>query len=398
MRADQFERKARQLRAALEGTTARLGKHFANPAARASAGAYLQSLLSSVERKNSWQLAEVAGFGTPYRFQHLLGRGAWEADALRDEQLGVVLAGPGEEDAVLAIDETGFIKQGKKSVGVKRQYCGASGKIDNCQVGVFLSWQTARGHALIDRALYLPEEWAEDEDRRRAAGVPEDVEFATKPALARRLVERVLAAGARPAWVVADAVYGADYKLRATLEAAEQPYVMVVTGQQCVWMGFGQQRVKTVKARVPADAWAEIAIAAGTKGPRVFDWAALRINHPHGKEWQRFLLRRRSRSKTGEITAYLVFGAADTSLEEMARIAGRRRAIEESFAQSKSEVGLDQYEVRSWAGWHRHMTLTMCAQALLAITRARLFAKPAASQAALAAFKKSRGLPVAAVA
>jgi len=398
MRADQFEKKERQLRTALEETTRRVGRHFANPSARASAGAYLESLLSSVERKNSWQLAEAAGLDTPYRFQHLLGRGSWEADALRDEQLGVVLAGLGEEDAVLAIDETGFVKQGKKSVGVKRQYCGASGKIDNCQIGVFLSWQTAKGHALIDRALYLPEEWAQDPERRRAAGVPQEVEFATKPTLARRLVGRVLAAGARPAWVVADAVYGADYKLRSALEEAGQPYVLAVTGQQCVWMGFGQQRVKTVKTQIPADAWAEISVAAGTKGPRVFDWAALTINHPHGKAWQRFLLLRRSRSKTEEITAYLVFGAADTSLEEMARVAGRRWAIEESFAQSKSEVGLDQYEVRSWVGWHRHVTLAMTAQALLATTRARLFAKPAASQAALAAFKKSRRLPVASVA
>ena len=395
MRADQFEKKARQLRSALEEASARLGKHFANPAARQTAAAYLQSLLSSVERKNSWQLAEAAGLGTPYRFQHLLGRGAWEADALRDEQFGVVLTGLGTEDAVLAIDETGFVKQGKKSVGVARQYCGASGKIDNCQVGVFLSWQTAKGHALIDRALYLPKEWAEDQERRQAAGVPEEVEFATKPALARRLVEHALAAGARPAWVVADAVYGGDYKLRAALEEAGQPYVLAVTGQQCVWMGFGERRVKAVKAQVPAEAWAEISVGGGAKGPRVFDWAALRINHPHGKAWQRFLLLRRSRSDTKEITAYLAFGRAETPLEDLARVAGRRWAIEESFAQSKSEVGLDQYEVRSWAGWHRHMTLAMCAQALLAITRARLFAKPAASQAALSAFKKSRGLAAA---
>ena len=397
MRADQFEKKGRQLRAALEETTKRLGPHFANPAARATAGTYLQSLLSSVERKNSWQLAEVAGFDTPYRFQHLLGRGSWDADALRDEQVGVVLAGLGQEDAVLAIDETGFVKQGKKSVGVKRQYCGASGKVDNCQVGVFLSWQTAKGHALIDRALYLPEEWAEDQERRRAAGVPGEVGFATKPALAREMVARVLVAGARPAWVVADAVYGADYKLRSALEQARQPYVMAVTGQQCVWLGFGQRRVKSIKTQMPAEAWAEISIAAGTKGPRVFDWAAMTINHPHGPAWQRFLLLRRSRTKAQEITAYLVFGAADTTLEEMACVAGRRWAIEESFAQSKSEVGLDQYEVRSWVGWHRHMILAMTAQALLAITRARLFAKPAASDQALAAFKKSRGLAVAAV-
>ena len=398
MRADQFEKKERQLRAALKETTTRVGRHFANPAARASAGAYLQSLLSRVERKNSWQLAEAAGLDTPYRFQHLLGRGAWQADALRDEQLGVVLAGLGQEDAVLAIDETGFIKQGKKSVGVKRQYTGTSGKIDNCQIGVFLSWQTAKGHALIDRVLSLPEEWAHDKERRQAAGVPDAVEFATKPALAREMVARVLAAKARPAWVVADAVYGADYKLRSTLEEAGQPYVLAVTGQQCVWMGFGQRRVKAVKTQVPADAWSEISVAAGTKGPRVFDWAALTINHPRGPAWQRFLLLRRSRSKAGEITAYLVFGPADTSLEEMARVAGRRWAIEESFAQSKSEVGLDQYEVRSWTGWHRHMTLAMTAQALLALTRARLFAKPVVSDQALAAFKKSRGLPVASVA
>lgn len=212
------------------------------------------------------------------------------------------------------------------------------------------------------------------------------------------MVERVLAAGTRPAWVVADSVYGADSKLRFCLEEAEQPYVLAVTGQQCVWMGFGQRRVKTVKTQVPPEAWAEIRVGAGTKGPRLLDWAAMRLNHPYDpRRWQRFLLLRRARSQEQEITAYLVFGPADTPLEEMARIAGRRWAIEESFAQAKSEVGLDQYEVRSWVGWRRHMTLAMTAQALLAITRARLFAKPAASQAALAAFKKSRGLlPVAA--
>ena len=304
----------------------------------------------------------------------------------------MVLAGLGEEDAVLAIDETGFVKQGKKSVGVKRQYCGASGKIDNCQVGVFLSWQTVKGQALIDRTLYLPEEWAADAARRRAAGVPKEVGFATQPALARRLVARVLAAGARPAWVVADAVYGGDDKLRAALEEAGQPYVLAVTGQQCVWPGFGERRVKAVKTLVPADAWAEIRVGAGAKGPRTFDWAAVCINHPHGRAWQRVLLLRCARTDAQEITAYLVFGAAETTLEEMARVAARRCSVEESFAQARGEVGLDQYEVRSWVGWHRHRTLAMVAQALLAITRARLFAKPAASVAALAAFKKSRGL------
>lgn len=190
---------------------------------------------------------------------------------------------------------------------------------------------------------------------------------------------------------------GADYKLRAALEQAGQRYVLAVTGQPCVWMGLGQQRVKTVKTQAPADAWAEMSVGAGTKGPRVFDRAALTINHPHAKAWQRFLRLRRSRSRAAEITGYPVFGPAETTREEMARIAGRRRALEESFAQSKSEVALDQYEVRSWVGRYRHMTLAMVAQALLAKSRARLFAKPAASEKTLAAFQKSRGLPVAAV-
>jgi SRSO17 transposase len=206
----QFERKQGQLRAALKAAAARLAAYFPNQAARATAAAYLQSLLSTVERKKkkkkSWQLAEAARLANPYSFQHLLGRAQWDADAVRDEHRQAVLAGLGQEDAVLAIDESGVIKKGHKSAGVARQYCGASGKLDNCQVGVFLSWQTAKGHALLDRVLYLPREWTDDPPRCRAAGIPEGVPFATKPELARRLVERVLEAGARPAWVVADSV------------------------------------------------------------------------------------------------------------------------------------------------------------------------------------------------
>jgi SRSO17 transposase len=237
----QFARKQGQLRAALKAAAARLALHFPNRAGRATATAYLQSLLSTVERKNSWQLAEAAGLANPYGFQHLLGRAQWDAEALRDAHRQEVLAGLGQEDAVLAIDETGVIKKGDKSAGVARQYCGASGKLDNCQVGVFLSWQTAKGHALIDRALYLPREWTDDAERRRAAGIPEEVPFATKPELARRMVERALEAGARAAWVVADSVYGADSKLRFFLEARQQPYVMAVSSAQSVWTGLSQR-------------------------------------------------------------------------------------------------------------------------------------------------------------
>jgi SRSO17 transposase len=394
----QFERKQGQLRAALEAAAARLAPHFPNPAARATATAYLQSLLSTVERKNSWQLAEAAGLANPYPFQHLLGRAHWDAEAVRDAHRQEVLAGLGQDDAVLAIDESGFPKKGDKSAGVARQYCGASGKLDNCQVGVFLSWQTAKGHALIDRALYLPQEWTDDPARCRAAGIPEEVTFATKPELARRLVERALDAGARPAWVVADSVYGADSKLRFFLEGRNQPYVLAVASHQCVWVELTQQRVKTLAAQVPADAWQRLQVGAGTKGPRRFEWAAVSIKHPYEpRQWQRWVLLRRSCSDPEDLAFYLAFGPAGTPLEALARAAGRRWAIEEAFAQGKGEVGLDQYEVRSWVGWHRHMTLALVALALLALTRARLFARRA-SRPTLAAFKKSRGLGSAAAA
>jgi SRSO17 transposase len=387
----QFERKQGQLRAALKAAAARLAPHFPNQAARATATAYLQSLLSTVERKNSWQLAEAAGLANPYGFQHLLGRAQWDTEALRDEHRQDVLAGLGQEDAVLAIDETGVIKKGHKSAGVARQYCGASGKLDNCQVGVFLSWQTAKGHALLDRALYLPREWTDDPPRCRAAGIPEGVTFATKPELARRLVERALEAGARPAWVVADSVYGADHKLRFFLEERQQPYVMAVASAQSVWTGLTQRRVKSLVALAPAEAWQRLEVGAGTKGPRLFEWAAVSINHPYDpRSWQRWVLLRRSCSDPQDLAFYLAFGPAGTPLSELARAAGRRWAIEEAFAQGKGEVGLDQYEVRSWVGWYRHMTLAMAAHALLALTRARLFARRA-SRPTLATFKKSRG-------
>jgi SRSO17 transposase len=299
--------------------------HFPNAAARATAAAYLQSLLSAVERKNSWQLAEAAGLANPYGFQHLLGRAHWDAEAVRDDHSQDVLAGLGQEDAVLAIDETGVIKKGDKSAGVARQYCGASGKIENCQVGVFLSWQTAKGHALIDRALYLPQEWIDDPARCRAAGIPEDVPFATKPELARRLVERALDAGARPAWVVADAVYGADSKLRFFLEERQQPYLLAVASNQCVWVELSQYRVKTLAAQVPAGAWRRLTVGAGAKGPRRFEWARVPINHPYEPQrWQRWLLVRRSCDNPEELAFYLTFGPAGTSLEVLARVAGRR--------------------------------------------------------------------------
>jgi len=208
-----------------------------------------------------------------------------------------------------------------------------------------------------------------------------------------------LEAGARPAWVVADAVYGADSKLRFFLEARQQPYVVAVSSQQSVWVAFGEQRVKTLAAQLPAEAWQRLPVGAGTKGPRRFEWARVPINHPHDPQrWQRWLLLRRSCHDPEDLAFYLAFGPAGTSLEVLARVAGRRWAVEEAFAQAKGEVGLDEYEVRSWVGWHRHMTLAMAALALLVLTRARLFARPARPGPTMAAFKKKRGLGPAVVA
>ena len=309
MTAKQLAGKQQALRRALVEAAGRVGRHLANDQARASAAAYLEALLGGATRKNGWQLAEAAGLSTPYRFQHLLGRAVWEADAVRDDHLQEVLRSLGQRDAVLAIDETGFVKQGKKSVGVARQYCGASGKIDNCQVGVFLSWQTARGHALIERALYLPRDWAQDKERRRAAGVPGSVAFAPKPELARARVERARSAGARPAWVGAGAAYGSDSKLRFWREEREQPHVLATTSAQSVCVGFAQYRVKALARQAPADAWVRLSVGAGAKGPRRFDWAALPVNHPYdARRWGRWVLLRRSIARPAEITCYLAFG------------------------------------------------------------------------------------------
>ena len=241
--------------------------------------------------------------------------------------------------------------------------------------------------------LYLPKEWTDDPARCRAAGIPEEVTFATKPELARRMVEHALEAGARPAWVVADAVYGADSKLRFFLEARQQPYVVAVSSRQSVWVAFRQQRVKTLAAQLPAEAWQRLKVGAGTKGPRLFGWARVPIHHPYDTQrWQRWLLVRRSCKDPEDLAFYLAFGPAGTSLEVLARVAGRRWAVEEAFAQGKGEVGLDEYEVRSWGGWHRHMTLALVALALLVLTRAQLFSRPASAGPTMAAFKKSRGL------
>jgi SRSO17 transposase len=357
----------------LEAVAARIDRHFARTEARGRLRAYLRGLLSPVERKNGWQLAEALGERTPHGVQHLLGRAEWSADAVRDDLLGYVKEQLADPQGILVIDETGFLKKGTKSVGVARQYSGAAGRVENCQIGVFAAYVSptrANARTLIDRALYLPKAWAEDAERRRAAHVPESVRFAPKPQLARQLIERVQQAGLPCAWVVADSVYGNDGDLRLWLEARRQPYVLAVSSQYRIFDGRQIQWAADLVEALPAQAWKKLSAGRGTKGQRFYEWALYAIR-PVDEGRQRWLLARRSLKDRSDRAYYVVSGSKTTTLEEMVRVAGARWAIEESLQIAKDDLGLDQYEVRSWQGWHRHVTLVMLVQAYLTVLRAQ---------------------------
>ena len=377
---------------------------------RTRARSYLRGLLSAAERKNSWQLAEVAGDGTPYGIQHLLGRANWEVDGLRDDLREYVIEHLGDEEAVLVVDETGFLKKGTNSVGVKRQYSGTAGRIENCQVGVFLAYASEQGQAFIDRELYLPEEWAADGDRRERVGVPEQIEMRTKPFLAKEMLGRALDAGVQAAWVVADSVYGDTRRLGMFLEERGQPYVLALSGKAHVWAGFQQHRVSGVlealrKGELPPEeeeeGWRRLSAGNGSKGPRLYDWTRLPLNPPLQEGFKRWLLVRRSIEEPENLTAYTVFCAEGTPLEKLAKVAGSRWRVEIGFEEAKGEVGLAHYEVRSWHGWYRHITLALFDHAFLAALRAagRGTEQPekgapekVASSESLSAFKRKRGL------
>jgi SRSO17 transposase len=347
----------------------RIGSVFARSDARTRAVAYLAGLLSPAERKNSWQLAEISGDPNPYGFQHLLGRADWQPDALRDRLRTYVTDYLADGDAVGVIDETGFLKKGVHSAGVARQYSGTAGRVENCQIGVFLAYASAHGHTLLDRELYLPKAWTDDRDRCRRAGIPDDRAFATKPALAQHMLARTFDAGVRLAWVAGDSVYGDDRALRHWLEERSQAYVLAVSGKDTVWIDQVQRSVTSILTNLPADGWERISAGAGSKGLRWYDWQRLDLHAPRQAGWQHWLLFRRSISDPREVTAYRAFAAAGTRISELVRVAGTRWTVEESIQTAKGEVGLDHYEVRSWTGWYRHLTLALWAQAFLAVIR-----------------------------
>jgi SRSO17 transposase len=349
----------------------------------------------------------MLGEPTPYGLQQFLYRGAWGADALRDDLRQYMVAQIGDEAAILIVDETGFVKKGSQSAGVQRQYSGTAAPkglpIENCQIGVFLAYAAPQGTAFIDRALYLPESWNADRERCQRAGIPDSVTFATKPQMALTMLQRAVASNVPFGWVTADSIYGDYRRLRLWLETLPKPYVLAVSAKECVWIGWQQVRVGEVLAQLPEDGWVQLSAGAGAKGPRLYDWQLVPVNAPPVEGWRRWLLVRRSLADPTDLAAFACCAPAETSLEQLVQIAGSRWRIETAFEEAKGEVGLDHYEVRSWAGWHRHITLACLAHTLLAVVRAKsgepesvaVLAEPqkgGPAPGSLAAFKARRGL------
>jgi SRSO17 transposase len=351
---------------------AKIAPRFSRKDLRAHSAHYLRGLISRVERKNGWQLAEELGEQTPTNLQHFIARSNWDADEVRDDLQQYVMEHLGAKDGILIIDETGFLKKGTKSVGVKRQYSGTAGRIENSQVGVFLAYRSDAGHALIDRSLYLPKEWAEDRIRRDAAKVPESITFSTKPALAREMLKRTLAAGVPAKWVTADEVYGSDSKFRCFCEESGLGYVVAISSQAHLFLNGLRCRVSEHVQQFSNKQWRRLSCGPGQKGERLYDWAYVSWPNSKDKKFTRGFLVRRSLSDPEDIAYFFTNAPQRTTLKTIVRIAGSRWAIEECFEQAKQETGLDEYEVRSWVGWHRHITLSMLAHATLSVIRSRV--------------------------
>lgn len=360
---------------ALDALVGLIGGRFGRVEPRRRVGAYLRGLLAGLERKNGWTLAEYAGALSPDGMQRLLRTAGWDVDGVRDDLRGYVLEHLGGPDGVWVVDETGFIKKGRRSAGVQRQYTGTTGKIDNCQVGVFLTYAGARGRALVDRELYLPRSWTTDRDRCRDAGIPERVGFATKPALGLAMLGRAQDAGVLTGWVTADEVYGQNPGFRRWLTAHQVPFVLATRSDDTVPGPGGHRRLaRSWATEVAPTAWERRSAGDGAQGPRLYDWATLELD-PAGLPpgWGHWLLIRRqitTPGSTGELAFYRCAGPAATPVAELVRVAAARWAVEETFQTAKNEAGLDHYQTRQYTAWYRHITLAMLATAYLAVTRA----------------------------
>ena len=364
---------------------ARIGPRFARREPLAHAAGLMLGLLSGLDRKNCWTIAEHRGDATPHGLQHLLGRARWDADAVRDDLRDYVVDALGDPEAVLVVDETGDLKKGAASVGVQRQYTGTAGRIENAQVAVYLTYATGRGHALIDRALYLPISWAEDPERRAEAKIPPDIGFATKPAQATDMITRAVAAGVPAGWVAGDEVYGADPGLRYTVQRLGLGYVLGVASNRQVPTEAGPIRVDQLATLVPTDGWQSYSCGPGSKGHRDYQWAWFGVlpdttnpkpddsdsgegGDPAATGTHHVLIRRNP--ATAELAFFRCYSPRAVPLSTLVRVAGKRWRVEESFQAAKGLTGLDQHQVRRWNSWHRWTTLAMLAHAFLAVTTA----------------------------
>ena len=350
----------------------RIAHRFRRVEVRERARRYLLALLDRVERKNGWQLAEAIGESGPQGVQRLLNTAAWDADGVRDDLRGYVIEHLGDEaSGILIMDETGFLKKGAKSCGVGRQYTGTAGDTVNAQVGSFLVYSSHKGAAFIDRCLYLPRAWTADRERKAEAGIPARVRFATKTTLAKRMLARAFAAGVPARWVVGDSAYGRSHALRRWLEGRGRSYALMVPKTNAVQYEGRRQTADKLAAQLPETAWSTVSSGVGAQGERVHSWACLPLSEKCPPGMRRWLLMRRSLDDPDDLAYYLAYGAESTAMGELIRACDARWQVEECFAQAKGEVGMDQYEVRTWTAWHRFVTLCMVAHTLLVVVRAQ---------------------------
>lgn len=359
-------------RGMFEDAFAWIGGVFGRREPRLAARDYLLAVLSDVDTRNCWTLAEQAGHGNPWRLQSLLGSAVWDADELRDRLRDYVVYELGHRGGVLVVDDSGDLKSGVHSVGVQRQYTGTAGRIENAQVATYLAYTTLAGRVLIDRRLYLPKSWTRDQPRCQAAGVPDDVEFATKVTHARQMLTEALDSGVPAAWVTADEFYGNERGLRRDLQARATGYVLCVAKNHRVTLDDASTAtVEKIATTLPTRSWNRISAGKGAKGERVYDWAWVRITPPADEAVGHHWLLIRANITTGERAYYRCWSPTRVDLKALVRVAGIRWSVEECFQAGKGEVGLDQHQVRTWDSWHRYTTLAMFAHAILAVIAAR---------------------------
>ncbi|MBF6470116.1 IS701 family transposase [Nocardia beijingensis] len=349
---------------------ARVAGRFTRVESRRTARRMVAGLASELPNKNCWTLSEQAGDDTPDAMQNLLSRASWDTEGVGADLRGYVVEHLGGTDAILVVDETGDLKKGTHTVGTQRQYTGTAGRIENAQVAVHLTYSTDMGHTFIDRALYLPKSWTEDAQRCAAAGIPDDTTFATKPALATRMITEALDAGVPARWVTGDEVYGADPALRKELETREVAYVLAIGRDRRVDTATGPARPDTLAAELPKQAWQRLSAGDGAKGPRIYDWAWIDVNTDTAATGCRWLLVRRN-PNSGELAYYRCYAPHPVPLSALVAVAGRRWAVEEDFQSGKGLAGLDEHQVRRWTSWHRWTMLSMLALALLTVLAAR---------------------------